>query len=781
MMQNQFGESAAPASPTRVEEEANVGTATEEDVLKQSIKKLQQVYGKTMATAVAVASIIQSKAAQWEARVGVLVAREVRNEKITLQIREWFAQVNQAVERVKNRSQSMEADFVSLAGANLIEVEDLIEAITGGGKIVRRIDYCQAEMEVKQADILTTCRTLEIVAEQLKRAYLQWMETVVVVAKIARREAKKWVAKAEEMRLEYVEEEMVAQTQVQVQKWLTQMKRIWRVVEEMLEQSYTSSDMVAFIKVAPVVVRDAVKVIVEAEKIVAHVQICQARIVSVKMARVARQAEEAAREMEAKKIEAEIRKKIEKKEKAAKETREEAAVERAKFKEEVKTAAKATKEETKAVAVNDASRVTAAEATEEIRAKKSAERQARVAVAYVVNPDSNSVSAIDTVAHRVLATIPVKGKPKKVEFTPDRTQAYVLVNRDHDDVDGVDNVIVINTTTQQVSATIPVKGTPEQVKFTSDGNWAYVCVFVNRDNKDVHDMDHIIVIDTTIQQMSATIPVGKEPVYIAFAPDGTRVYVANRGSDDISVIDTVIHRVLATISVGKEPTCVALAPDGTKGYVANRGSDDISVIDTAIHRVLVTIPMKERPIYVALSPDGTKVYVVNYANGMGNVSVIDTFTDCVLAIISVKSPHFVAFTRDRTKGYVLSGRDQVSVIDTVAQRVLTTLKIGEGSLQAACLTPDETQFYVISSRGVIHVIDTAINRVLSTIPVSVKGHIEKKHVAFTPDGNWAYVVDELSGDISVIDTVMRQVSTVISVGKCSRALAIAPIAAKEAV
>jgi YVTN family beta-propeller protein len=720
MMQNQFGEPAAPASPTRVEEEANVGTATEEDVLKQSIKKLQQVCGKTMATAVAVASIIQSEAAQWETKVGVLVARGVKNEEITLQIRKWFAQVNQAVERVKNRLQSMEADFVSLAEANSIEVEDLIEAITGVREIVRWIDYYQAEMEVKQADILTTCRTLEIVAEQLKRAYLQWMETVVVVAKIARREAKKWVAKAEEMRLEYVEEEMVAQTQVQVQKWLTQMKPIWGVVEEMLEQSYTSSDIVSSIKVAPVVVRDAMKVIMKAEKIVAHVQICQARIVSVKTARVARQAEEAAREMEAKEIEAEIRKKIE-------------------------------------------------------------VRQARVAVAYVVNPDSNSVSAIDTVAHRVLATIPVKGKPKKVEFTPDRTQAYVLVNRDHHDVDGVDNVTVINTATQQVLATIPVKGTPEQVKFISDGNWAYVGVFVNRDNKDVHDMDHIIVIDTTLQQILVIIPVGKEPVYMGFTPDGTRVYVANRGSDDISVIDTAIHRVLATISVGKEPTCVALAPDGTKGYVANRGSDDISVIDTAIHRVLATIPMKERPIYVALAPDGTKVYVVNYANGMGNVSVIDTFTDRVVAIISVESPHFVAFTRDRTKGYVLSGRDQVSVIDTVTQRVLTTLKIGEGSLQAACLTPDETQFYVISSRGVIHVIDTVNNIVLSTIPVRVKGHIEKKHVAFTSDGTWAYVVDELSGDISVIDTVMRQVSTVISVGKCSRALAIAPIAAKEAV
>ena len=44
------------------------------------------------------------------------------------------------------------------------------------------------------------------------------------------------------------------------------------------------------------------------------------------------------------------------------------------------------------------------------------------------------------------------------------------------------------------------------------------------------------------------------------SPDGTRVYVANTGSDSVSVIDTAANTVVATIGVGNGPIAVAVSP-----------------------------------------------------------------------------------------------------------------------------------------------------------------------------------------------------------------------------
>jgi YVTN family beta-propeller protein len=50
-----------------------------------------------------------------------------------------------------------------------------------------------------------------------------------------------------------------------------------------------------------------------------------------------------------------------------------------------------------------------------------------------------------------------------------------------------------------------------------------------------------------------TIPVGQDPNWDTVSPDGTRLYVSNRGSDDVSVIDIATKREIARIKVGRYP------------------------------------------------------------------------------------------------------------------------------------------------------------------------------------------------------------------------------------
>jgi YVTN family beta-propeller protein len=92
------------------------------------------------------------------------------------------------------------------------------------------------------------------------------------------------------------------------------------------------------------------------------------------------------------------------------------------------------------------------------------------------------------------------------------------------------------------------------------------------------------------------------------------------------VIATASNTVVATVTVGANPSGVAVTPDGTKVYVANRGSGTVSAIATATNAVVATIPVGGNPYGIAVTPDGTNVYVTT-----GNtVSVIDTATNNVV-------------------------------------------------------------------------------------------------------------------------------------------------------
>jgi YVTN family beta-propeller protein len=66
---------------------------------------------------------------------------------------------------------------------------------------------------------------------------------------------------------------------------------------------------------------------------------------------------------------------------------------------------------------------------------------------------------------------------------------------------------------------------------------------------------------------------------VAVAPGGRHTYVTNTGSNSVSVIDTTSNTVTATIPVGANPLCVAVAPDGHHAYITNTDSDNVSVIE----------------------------------------------------------------------------------------------------------------------------------------------------------------------------------------------------------
>ena len=90
-----------------------------------------------------------------------------------------------------------------------------------------------------------------------------------------------------------------------------------------------------------------------------------------------------------------------------------------------------------------------------------------------------------------------------------------------------------------------------------------------------------------IPAIAGEIPVGSTPGYVAIAPNGTFAYVANRAAGVVTVVDTAIDKVVATIPLPDgPPQYLAFAPDGSRLYVSvfqdsDRSINEVAVLDTA--------------------------------------------------------------------------------------------------------------------------------------------------------------------------------------------------------
>ncbi len=86
----------------------------------------------------------------------------------------------------------------------------------------------------------------------------------------------------------------------------------------------------------------------------------------------------------------------------------------------------------------------------------------------------------------------------------------------------------------------------------------------------------------------------KNPVNLAFRPDGREVWVACEASGSVIVVDAAKRVKVAEIPVGGQATDLVFSPDGTKAYVTSRLNDSVVVIDVATRKVRQALPGRRR-------------------------------------------------------------------------------------------------------------------------------------------------------------------------------------------
>jgi YVTN family beta-propeller protein len=274
----------------------------------------------------------------------------------------------------------------------------------------------------------------------------------------------------------------------------------------------------------------------------------------------------------------------------------------------------------------------------------------------------------------------------------------------------------------------------------------------------------VSVVDTADNKVVATVPVAAGPHGMAITADGRTVYVTGDASSSMSVIDTAADKVVKTIDVGKTPNGVALTPDGKLLLVTVNGEDRLAFFDTGTQGLLGSVAVA-KPHTVAVSPDGKVAYVTSQAPGSAALMVVDIAGRTLTrSILLDKTPRDGEFGYDGKAFYFTeAGVDAIQVLDPASGKVVAQIPTGASPHFVDFFRGTTRGMATVQGPGQLLLFDPATNQPLTTIAVGKQPH----WIALSGDKKTAYVPNEGSNDLSIVD-IASGMTTTIAVGKAPR-------------
>lgn len=209
-----------------------------------------------------------------------------------------------------------------------------------------------------------------------------------------------------------------------------------------------------------------------------------------------------------------------------------------------------------------------------------------------------------------------------------------------------------------------------------------------------------------------------------YSPSGNEIWVPQMDemNSKVLVYDATTNALLNTINVGMMAAELTFSSDGTKAYVANGDDDNVTIIDTATKAVLTTISVGDNPVG-AWTGSNNKMYVDN-EDGQ-SISVIDVATNSIDETISLGfMPGIASYN---------GSKNELWVSDPM--------------------------------NGKVHywTWDAGMNMWMhgSSFNTGAGAHA----IAFTNDGNTAYVTNQTANTVSVVNTTNHTVTKTINVGR----------------
>src|SRR5437868_11601087 len=219
----------------------------------------------------------------------------------------------------------------------------------------------------------------------------------------------------------------------------------------------------------------------------------------------------------------------------------------------------------------------------------------RVYVAIVAG--AGAVDVIDAVALTRVKSIRTEGGIHNVYVTPDGK--FVVAGS----IPGR-KVIVIDQKTDEILWTVPTRDGVRPMAFDTNADGSTKRIFLQ-----LSGFNGFTTIDFATHQLGPEIKVPELPVAervteglqgspahgLAVTQDGKILGVLSKMNTRIYFNSLPDLKLLGESKVGHHPDWLTFTPDGTRVYVANAGSNSVSVVDVAARKELLRIPVGPVP------------------------------------------------------------------------------------------------------------------------------------------------------------------------------------------
>jgi YVTN family beta-propeller protein len=299
---------------------------------------------------------------------------------------------------------------------------------------------------------------------------------------------------------------------------------------------------------------------------------------------------------------------------------------------------------------------------------------------YTGDQTSNTVSVINPASNKLLGLIrlgdPVPGALSPlykgqllvhgIGFSPDhRTIAVVSI--------GSNSVTLIDTATNKIKGVVYIGRSPHEAFFTPDGKelWAVV-----------RGEDYVSVIDPVKMKEIRRVQTANGPGMVLFRPDGRYAFVPSSFTPELDVVDTQTYKVVARVpQISPFSPNLAVSHDGTEVWFTLKDSGKTQVMSAQPpFSILATLDTGPITNHVALVENANGKFAFVTVGGENAVKVYrrGEKPELVATIATGDLPHGIWGSGDGTRVYVgLENQDAVIAIDTLANKILATIPIGQ--------------------------------------------------------------------------------------------------------
>jgi YVTN family beta-propeller protein len=310
--------------------------------------------------------------------------------------------------------------------------------------------------------------------------------------------------------------------------------------------------------------------------------------------------------------------------------------------------------------------------------------------------------------------------------------------------------------------------------------------------------DNIHIIDPATNKVVAEITGVEAPHGIAVAPDNSRIDISEQSTNTVTVIDGKTLQVTKRIPLSGNPNLIDMTPDGRWIYVAiaqtwsdvsefpqikAAPSGGVDIIDTASLANVKTIALKGGVHDLNVTPDG-KYVLAGASRGAKPAAnamyVIDVKTNDVVRTVSPSpSPSPMAITKkpdgSTDKVYAqLGGFNGFAVVDFATGVSTNQIKLPDiapdkqissgppAASHGIAVTADQKTLLVNSRlNSTLYAYSLPDLKLLGSVALGGKG---AGWLVVTPDDKTAYVANEHTNDVSVVDIKSLKEVAVVPVG-----------------